>query len=291
MKNACVFAALVFSSLVACQPATDLSIVYAFPEELAEVSGMVYVSSDQSIWTLQDKGNPAELLNVNSKGEIQQRLAITHFPNRDWEELAADPNGDIYIGDFGNNNQNRRDLQIARISKDSLANPHTRPVQITRFYYPEQTDFTANKKKKSPSFNCESMLVTADYFYLVTKVKNWRTQGPAVIYRIPNQAGNFAAEKWLELEHALTSPLETVTGAALSPSGKTAALLSHRSVYTFTMADLIARKTLELQHYSLGHQSQKEAMVFTSESELLLSDEREKQSQNYVYRFSIPPKP
>ena len=55
------------------------------------------------LWAVQDSGNESKLFNIDDKGGVigEVNVGIT---NNDWEDLTCDAEGNLYIGDFGNNN-------------------------------------------------------------------------------------------------------------------------------------------------------------------------------------------
>ncbi|MFN4257285.1 MAG: hypothetical protein ACK4Q5_19975, partial [Saprospiraceae bacterium] len=83
------------------------------PAALREVSGMVGPKNDarDSLFLLNDSGNTPEIFRLNLATRQISSLQLP-IQNRDWEDLAADPQGNLYIGDFGNNLNRRKDLRI-----------------------------------------------------------------------------------------------------------------------------------------------------------------------------------
>jgi hypothetical protein len=78
---------------------------------------------------------------LNDQGEITNAINITDATNVDWEDLASDQEGNIYIGDFGNNDNLRKDLCIYKVGKEALASTTTIAAAKTSFSYPNQTAF------------------------------------------------------------------------------------------------------------------------------------------------------
>ena len=70
---------------------------------IPEASGIVKSRRHAGIfWVHNDSGNPPLLFAIRGDGRIvrQFRLAI---PNIDWEDIAIDDQGHLYLGDIGNN--------------------------------------------------------------------------------------------------------------------------------------------------------------------------------------------
>ncbi|WP_185282172.1 hypothetical protein [Hymenobacter sp. NBH84] len=124
-------------------PATTaaLPIRAALPLEVHETSGLIY--TNQQLWTLNDSGNEPVLYRLDpATGEVRQRVRISNFANVDWEDLTADDRY-LYIGDFGNNAGNRRDLRVLRVPKAAIgtAPDITVSAEAIAFSYPQQTNF------------------------------------------------------------------------------------------------------------------------------------------------------
>ena len=73
------------------------------------------------IWTLEDSGNANEIYGLNfENGAIEKTLTIENTENIDWEDITKDKEGNLYIGDFGNNDNERKDLCIYKMDKKSV---------------------------------------------------------------------------------------------------------------------------------------------------------------------------
>ncbi len=55
---------------------------------------------------------------IGENGRVYDTLAVKDAINVDWEDLAKDPEGNLYIGDFGNKNV----FLIARRSSGQMIN-------------------------------------------------------------------------------------------------------------------------------------------------------------------------
>ncbi len=164
------------------------------PKGIPETSGLYFDGT--TVWTINDGGNPAEIFGLSniydSTIELNDNNIIkTQFPlplkNVDWEAITGD-DAFIYIGDFGNNPGNRKNLCIYKITKKQIQNNRVEIVDTIQFYYPEQTNF---ESRFFHNFDCESMFVKGDSIYLLTK--NWQNR-KSEIYRLPKKKGAYAAK-------------------------------------------------------------------------------------------------
>ena len=92
------------------------------PAKIKEASGIIIPKNGipNTFITLEDSGNKNSLYHCNLKAEILSEIKIENSKNIDWESLTTDPQGNWYIGDFGNNRLNREYLQIYWISKQDI---------------------------------------------------------------------------------------------------------------------------------------------------------------------------
>ena len=80
----------------------DLKVIIDLPLTLSEVSGLETDTNTDLLWMVNDSGNKPILYGLNLAGDIIKSIKI-NAKNRDWEDLTTDPEGNIYIGNFGNN--------------------------------------------------------------------------------------------------------------------------------------------------------------------------------------------
>ena len=163
-------------------------LIAKLPSTLNETSGLVMF--DGLLWTINDSGNPAEIYQIDTAtGQVLKVVKITNAQNHDWEGLAQD-NGNVYIGDFGNNAGNRTNLQILIISKSDLLQnaDNSAEAEIIRFSYPDQTDFSA--KFNGNNFDCEAFFYFNDSLHLFTK--NWGDK-QCKHYTLPSDTGIYEA--------------------------------------------------------------------------------------------------
>ena len=82
---------------------------FKLPNELVEVSGL-YIENSNSFWWHNDSGSRPQLFQTNAKGKLINTISFDNIKNTDWEDLTYDDQGNIYIGDFGNNRNKRKDF-------------------------------------------------------------------------------------------------------------------------------------------------------------------------------------
>jgi hypothetical protein len=283
-KSFLVFASLV---LLACQQQSgnDLKTLYSLPKKLKEVSGITYFPETSTIYTLEDSGNKNAIYAIDSKGKLEKTITISNAENIDWEDITRDKTGNIYIGDFGNNDNERKDLCIYKVAKSELNKDLAKAEYKISFSYPEQTEFPP--KKKEMFFDVEGFFEQGGYFYLFTKNRSKGFDGTAFIYKIKNASGTQKAVKIGEFKTCNNYNHCVLTSATISPDGKKVALLSHDKVLLFKgfKGDLFHKGTHT--EINLNHFSQKEAIVFKDNNTLLIADEKTNKVGGNVYEFKL----
>ncbi len=234
------------------------------PGEVEESSGLAV--KDELFFTHPDSGNPPifwgvkhpfeKNKQVNGKIEFSQEVE-----NNDWEDLAQDDKDNIYIGDFGNNDHDRKDLSILKYNLISDK------LETIYFSYPDQKEFPP-KKNRDKNYDCEAMLWTKGNLYLFSKNKGNKN---VKIYKLPDQPGRYEAV----IIDTLRLPLQ-ITGADISPDDQFVTLLSYGKVLLYQVAfdnsEELKLSPFHCKRFTRSGQS--EAIVFLDEENLLITNEK-----------------
>jgi hypothetical protein len=273
---------LFFLLLISCQDFGNLKLLADLPNELKEVSGTEIVADSEFIWMLNDSGNKPKIYGVSAKGKIKEKVTIK-AKNHDWEDLTSDNDGNIYIGDFGNNANKRKNLVILKIDKQELYRKKA-AVERIEFQYSNQTKYPP--KKKNMYFDTEAFFYFNNYLYIFTKSRVKHRFGKTTLYKIPAKKGKYIAEIVGEFENC--NDLECrITSADISSDGKKVALLSQRNVLVFSdfiNDDFFSGK---LNIIDLTHSSQKEAITFKDNNTLLITDEKAQGNGGNLYELHL----
>ena len=184
------------------------------PDRLSEVSG-ISITHPDTLWLHNDSGDRPVLFKVSPEGEILDSVYIEGAQNVDWESLAADDRGNLYICDVGNNGNRRKDLRIYQW------HPQEGLKGSIRFAYPEQTAYPPPATELH--YDLEGVFWFQDSLYLFTKN---RVPGPndyTRLYALPAQLG----EQVPILRDSLNLKRRSVTAAAIHPAGHTVALMTY----------------------------------------------------------------
>ena len=275
---------LLFSILicVSCQNFGQLKLTADLPKTLNEVSGTEIIKDSNLIWMINDGGNQPKLYGISYEGKIINEIYVK-AKNNDWEDLTSDNEGNIYIGDFGNNRSKRKDLVILKVAKKYL-NKKNAEVEKIEFRYPNQYKFPP--KKKARFFDAESFFYLDNYLYIFTKSRVKKQYGKTSLYRVPAKAGNYEAVFLGTFENCKNLDC-WITSADISPDKTKVVLLSQENILIFTDFkddDFFSGKVRKIE---LEHRSQKEGITFKNNNTLIITDERSHGNGRNMYELKL----
>jgi hypothetical protein len=191
---------------------------------LSESSGLVKSRKYPDIfWTHNDSGNLPALFAVKLTGEVVAEIPVAGATNVDWEDLAIDDRGNLYIGDIGDNRRRRASYQIYELPEpDPFARP-IKPAQVAkvhRYRFPDRR------------FNCEAMFIYKDRLHIITK----EPQARPIIYRLEPDS-----DKMLTPKPVCTLPLLFVTAADVSLDGKMLVVCCYGQLAVFEIGDDLSK--------------------------------------------------
>ncbi len=243
-------------------------VIADLPSSLPEISAIEKTTKSDLFWVIQDAGNNNHIYGLNEKGEIKADISIENATNRDWEDLTSDKHGNLYIGDFGNNNKKETQFSILKITNPQ-ANIKKRTAEFIRFSLP--------KGEKPKDY--EAFFLYNNYFYVFSKeTKKFRT------LKIPNQIGNHEAK--VSSEFNLEGKNNKITSAAMSADGKRIYLLNHDKVWQLSEFKNDYFFSGKIAQIPFSHNTQKEG-VFETNNTLYITDEFKKNEGGNLYKLSL----
>ncbi|MCG8465072.1 MAG: hypothetical protein MI750_09495 [Xanthomonadales bacterium] len=256
-------------------------------EELDEISGLARSHVGKpDYWAHNDSGSGAELYAFSAKGQHMGKLTLKATNNRDWEDITSfhwQGKAWILVADVGDNDAKHPELQLHLIEEPDwqadITTQSREPTLSYRFVYPE-----------GPR-DSESIAVDAEEgsIYILTK-----RDKPARLYRIPltlDYAGELLTAEYLGDADKIPPPPEWIlkaqpvfgkwssqpTAFDLAPDGRSAAVLTYRSVFVFpraegqSWAEALAGTPTE---YVLPGLRQAESLVYADAQRILVSSEK-----------------
>ncbi len=239
------------------------------PKDLKEISGWVFVD-DSTLIAHNDGGNDPKIFVLNLDGSIRHKITVTNAENTDWEDIATDHKGYLYLGDFGNNNNTRTNLRILKVSLKKVLDNQDVEAKYIDFSYPEQTDFPPKLSEKY--FDCEAMSYYNDSLYLFTKCRTEPFDGRCYVYTLPTKPGAYKAKKKYYMVIGKRDWFRDAATSAAIWKDKLY-LLTYNRIIIHTFEN--GRAKYE-SHQTLLPITQKEAIAVHSNGKVYVADERQK---------------
>jgi hypothetical protein len=252
-----------------------LLITDSLSAKVNEQSGLAYFQD--LFWVNNDSDCEPKLYAYNRKGQVKKEVTITNAKNIDWEEVSDDSLF-LYVGDFGNNLGERKDLRVLCLKKDEIANKEFSEVEadFISIEWADQKEFGLGWKKHN--FDCEAFFAYGDSLFYFTK--DW-VDLKTRMYVSPKKPGHYQLQPKAEFNVDFL-----VTGADISSDGHTMALVGYKNFLTYAMLfydykgnDFFGGENLHLDLSSLGG-AQTEGIVFGENDSLYISSEETSQPQS-----------
>ncbi|SIT07654.1 hypothetical protein SAMN05421796_11254 [Chryseobacterium piscicola] len=278
--------------LLSCNPKTEntqakedtLKVEFTLPKKLKEVSGIALSQDQKTIWAIEDAGNKNVVYAVDRTGNLIADVVVENAENNDWEDITKDNAGNLYIGDFGNNENDRRNLSILKLDLKEASQKSANVIQTTKFHYEGQNEFPP--KKSNLLYDCEAFVEKEGNFYLFTKNRSKGFDGTFLVFQIPNKEGDFEAKLVAKIKLEGSYNDAAITSATINSKNQIV-LLTHKNVHLVSSFFENNFTGSFIQKISLNHNSQKEAVVFLDDRSLLIADEKDKKEGGNVYRFQF----
>jgi hypothetical protein len=211
-------------------------------------------------WTHNDGGGPKKqvLYAIDREGNTRASFSLIDVTLHDWEDIAIDNAGHLYIGDIGNNYAKRDALTVHEIDEPN-------PQAGTGSIAPKRA-----WKLKFPGapFDCESLFVWKDQGYVVSKVFD---KARAQIFHFPLKE----THEPLTLELVATTKIKSpVTGADISADGTLLGLVAKNGAYVFRIDGHMRRVIKANPHHTKLKNEHIEGCCFVPEGLLVTSERR-----------------
>lgn len=262
----------------------DLSHLGKFPNSLSEVSGIVTYNQNLA-WVIEDNGNKDQIYAVNLKAGLVKKFKVKDAQNIDWEDLTTDKNGNFYVGDFGNNNNDRKNLTIYKLPNPEVEKGDKISSEKITFQYPEQQDFPP--KKNGMLYDAEAFFHWGNHLYLFTKDRSRPYLGQTLVYQIPDKKGDYEAKLIGTINLCDDQDHCSITGADISKDGKTIALIGYGYLYLGKDFDINTISETKFDSIYLRHETQIESVCFLNDTTLLIADEQSKTKGRNLYSYNI----
>lgn len=236
---------------------------------IEETSGLAQIEG--TFWTHNDSGGEPALYQFDPhSGDVLRTVVFKGAENKDWEDITTDSSY-VYVGNFGNNFGNRKDLKIYKARISDLLTQDEVEVEEIAFSYPDQESFFNGY---GHNHDCESVIAYRDSLYLFSK--NWQDMRTK-LYSLPKKPGSYVANMI-----SSGDARGTLTAAALSEDQSRLFLLGYNpgdgfdpfvwTVTDWTGSDFLSGK---MDRKNITNRRQTEGIIMADESTLYISAENE----------------
>lgn len=229
------------------------------PLAITESSGLVPCRGNTNAFWTHNDGRRRTLYAITRTGQPIAEFFVDAPSVADWEDIARDDTGNLYLADIGNNDARRTRLVVHQFAEPDPQKPGT-AVIVTRSW-----DLTFPGKP----FDCESLFIWKEHGYVISKVFK---DEQAEIYRFPLTATKEPVQLELVAKLPVTSP---VTGADVSPDGQMLGLVCKSGAYLFRIDGDVARAATAAPLRVKFREGQLEGCCFVPEGLLATSEQRE----------------
>jgi hypothetical protein len=219
-------------AFVLVEPVPVVSIGRLGHEPIREASGLVQSRQFPGVfWVHNDSGNPPALYAVRRDGSLIREYQV-NVPNVDWEDIAVDDMGRLYIAEIGNNEGRLPLRAIYRLDEPdpSAAAQMALGINLATYY----------RMGRGERFDAEALVIDGSRALIVAKTFD---RHPADVYAVPLDPPAPLLRPATPLKiTTLEGFEEPVTGADLSPDGRLVVCsLKTVGVYKRTGADRFQR--------------------------------------------------
>jgi hypothetical protein len=188
-------------------------------DRISEASGVVASRLFEGVFWTHNDGSEGILYAIRRDGSLVGCAKIDAKVH-DWEDIATDEKGNLYVSDTGNNADKRSQVNVYRVREpdpQSLKQKHPDKLAVDESW---QLELPSERP------NIESLFVWRGFGYIIFKQQE---ESPAPVYRFDlSQPGKSTLEKLTTLPI-----MRPVTGADIRPDGKELAVLARGALWVF----------------------------------------------------------
>jgi len=257
-------------------PATTLGVLK--DPAIKESSGLVASRSTPGLyWTHNDSGDGPLIYALDRRGGRKGVWRVAGASARDWEDIAAGPGPErnqtyLYIGDIGDNSERRSEIVVYRVPEPTI---NAADASSTK-NKPRVTENAEAIHLRYPDgkHDAETLMVhpVTGSLFIVTKAV---FTNPGIY----EASGPVSSEKPITLKRLGELNIPSlfgglITGGAISPDGRRAALCDYMQGYEIVLPDGKPFNTIwnqPLRPIGLGQRKQGEAIAYRLDGNALLT--------------------
>lgn len=239
--------------------------LFTLPAQLTEVSGCAYGASG-TFYVHEDSGSEPVVTALTATGKVKARYDLG-VDARDWEDMAAGPEGTLLLADIGDNSGKRTNgVLVHRIAEPTGSSKEVTPTSFRLKYEDRPQD-------------AETLLVHPRTGQVLVVTKDVFGQS---VYAAPQPLAAGTLRKVASVRTKLTgtpggpvlaaASQRVLTGGAVSPDGKRIVLRTYTDAYVYDVPgdDLIAAFDSDPEVIALPESKQGEAITWSPDGASLV---------------------
>lgn len=256
------------------------------PAEILESSGIA-VSGSNLLWSHEDSGNDNKIFGFDTLGNLHRTITLSNATNVDWEDMATDDDGNLFVADLGNNNNTRTDLVIYKIPDPASISGPSVIAQRIELSFADQTAFPPAPAERN--FDVEAMIWRSGRLYLFTKDRSNPFGGTTRMYSLDDQPGTYLLLPEATLQTGSDPDNDRVTSADYNRSTGELLLLTHNRLIAFTnYPDDHFFEGDKAEYFFSAEVGQNEGIGFVSSGKIYMTEEGEGGQGGWLYRLMLP---
>lgn len=222
---------------------------------LVEASGLVLSRTRPDIFWTHNDGARGTIYALDHTGARIQTVTVGFTPT-DFEDIAIDGDGNLYLSDTGDNREQRGSVRVARV-REPQAGATT--AAVTALW---------NLKWPSGARDAESLFIHGGYGWLIGKVRGNNETSP--LMRFPLSATNGT----VTLEYLGDLPIDSpAAGADVSADGRKLVVISRAAAYGWDIdGDPVRAVNTAPTRVSFDLGFQNEGVAFVPQGVLVLAE-------------------
>jgi hypothetical protein len=239
---------------------------------LVEASGLVLSRNRPDVFWTHNDGSRPTLYAMNGDGVRIQTVAVTGFSPTDFEDIATDSDGNLYLADTGDNREQRQTVTVVRVREPAAGELTAAVTAVWTLRWP------------SGARDAESLFIHGGHGWLIGKIRGIGETSP--LMRFPLAATNGLTTLEFVGDLAIDSP---AAGADITADGRKLTVLSRAAAYVWTVAGDPARSVITAParvDFDLGFQN--EGITFVPQGALVIAESNARHLLSGGYFLNVP---
>ena len=241
------------------------------------------------LYHINDSSDSQAFYTSEIDGKNIRRVKIKGEGFLDFEDLSYGPCGNdqcLYLGDIGDNKENRDEIKIVIIKEEKTFDEEVEPFKVLRLQYPDG------------KYNAEAMSIhpNGDLFILTKESHRGKSSGKSFVFKLPkekferSEIGILERIGVLNLEEIWSKDKgkkKKITSMDIHPNGKSFVVLSYGGALKINHDLTLGWKDYDRESLSITLLKQQEAICFREDGKSVLYTTESRKSSSPIYQYDL----